>query len=132
MLLTQHRAAARRPARVAAVLQVEQGAELLSERTATEQKKLKNVRGGTLHRAVEQTSMLACNRATCGTSRAAVRIGNGRSVLLSCCAAVPAAAAAATACAPQKPESWRLACQTIVGDGSNSGSVVIRTKPQAK
>lgn len=32
----------------------------------------------------------------------------------------------------QKPETWRLACQTIVGDGTNSGTVVIQTKPQAK
>ena len=30
----------------------------------------------------------------------------------------------------QKPETWRLACQTIVGDGANSGTVVIQTKPQ--
>lgn len=29
-----------------------------------------------------------------------------------------------------KPANWRLACQTIVGDGENSGSVVIATKPQ--
>jgi hypothetical protein len=30
----------------------------------------------------------------------------------------------------QKPASWRLACQTIVGDGENSGKLVISTKPQ--
>jgi ferredoxin len=29
-----------------------------------------------------------------------------------------------------KADGWRLACQTIVGDGSNAGQVVIRTKPQ--
>ncbi|GBF98087.1 photosynthetic NDH subunit of subcomplex B chloroplastic [Raphidocelis subcapitata] len=29
-----------------------------------------------------------------------------------------------------KPEDWRLACQTIVGDGENSGSVSISVKPQ--
>eukprot|EP00879_Flechtneria_rotunda_P004911 GHRR01005185.1.p1 GENE.GHRR01005185.1~~GHRR01005185.1.p1 ORF type:complete len:157 (+),score=18.27 GHRR01005185.1:292-762(+) len=54
------------------IVQVVQGADLLSERTATEDKKLKN-----------------------------------------------------------KPGSWRLACQTIVGDGTTTGKVVIRTKPQA-
>jgi hypothetical protein len=32
----------------------------------------------------------------------------------------------------QKPDNWRLACQTIVGDGANTGTVVIQTKPQAK
>ncbi|KAF8060497.1 LACS4 [Scenedesmus sp. PABB004] len=53
------------------IVQVAEGAELLSERTATEAKKLS-----------------------------------------------------------KKPESWRLACQTIVGDGSSSGRVVIQTKPQ--
>ena len=31
---------------------------------------------------------------------------------------------------PQKPDSWRLACQTIVGDGDNTGRVTITTKPQ--
>ncbi|KAI8463081.1 MAG: 2Fe-2S ferredoxin-type domain-containing protein [Monoraphidium minutum] len=29
-----------------------------------------------------------------------------------------------------KPDAWRLACQTIVGDGDNTGKVVISTKPQ--
>uniref|UniRef100_A0A383VEF3 2Fe-2S ferredoxin-type domain-containing protein n=2 Tax=Tetradesmus obliquus TaxID=3088 RepID=A0A383VEF3_TETOB len=53
------------------IVQVQEGAELLSERTATEDKKLN-----------------------------------------------------------KKPETWRLACQTIVGDGTNSGTVVIQTKPQ--
>ncbi|WIA35227.1 hypothetical protein OEZ86_003689 [Tetradesmus obliquus] len=53
------------------IVQVQEGAELLSERTATEDKKLH-----------------------------------------------------------KKPETWRLACQTIVGDGTNSGTVVIQTKPQ--
>ncbi|KAG2428046.1 hypothetical protein HXX76_012030 [Chlamydomonas incerta] len=28
-----------------------------------------------------------------------------------------------------KPESFRLACQTLVGDGENSGAVTIATKP---
>jgi hypothetical protein len=32
----------------------------------------------------------------------------------------------------QKPESWRLACQTLVGDGTNSGQVTLVTKPQGK
>jgi hypothetical protein len=32
----------------------------------------------------------------------------------------------------QKPDSWRLACQTIVGDGENSGTVVIQAKPQGR
>lgn len=30
----------------------------------------------------------------------------------------------------QKPANWRLACQTLVGDGENSGSITIGTKPQ--
>eukprot|EP00850_Spirogloea_muscicola_P015424 SM000118S25567 [mRNA] locus=s118:45090:46443:- [translate_table: standard] len=30
----------------------------------------------------------------------------------------------------KKPESWRLACQTIVGDKSNSGKVVVQQLPQ--
>jgi len=29
----------------------------------------------------------------------------------------------------KKPESYRLACQTLIGDGDNSGSVTIKTKP---
>ncbi|GLC56238.1 hypothetical protein PLESTB_001083200 [Pleodorina starrii] len=29
-----------------------------------------------------------------------------------------------------KPATWRLACQTLVGDGDNSGAVVVATKPQ--
>ncbi|KAG2487420.1 hypothetical protein HYH03_013988 [Edaphochlamys debaryana] len=29
-----------------------------------------------------------------------------------------------------KPASWRLACQTLVGDGENSGEVTVATKPQ--
>ncbi|PNH12149.1 hypothetical protein TSOC_000955 [Tetrabaena socialis] len=29
-----------------------------------------------------------------------------------------------------KPESWRLACQTLVGDGEKSGAVTVATKPQ--
>jgi hypothetical protein len=32
----------------------------------------------------------------------------------------------------QKPDDWRLACQTIVGDGTNSGKVTLVTKPQGK
>ncbi|KAL2649801.1 hypothetical protein R1flu_017929 [Riccia fluitans] len=32
----------------------------------------------------------------------------------------------------KKPESWRLACQTIIGDKSNSGKVVIQRLPQNK
>lgn len=32
----------------------------------------------------------------------------------------------------KKPESWRLACQTIVGDKSNSGKVVVQRLPQKK
>ncbi len=29
----------------------------------------------------------------------------------------------------QKPESYRLACQTNVGDGSNKGTIGLKTKP---
>ncbi|GIL80902.1 hypothetical protein Vretimale_9396 [Volvox reticuliferus] len=29
-----------------------------------------------------------------------------------------------------KPATWRLACQTRVGDGENTGAVAIATKPQ--
>ncbi|KAG0569771.1 hypothetical protein M758_6G110600 [Ceratodon purpureus] len=32
----------------------------------------------------------------------------------------------------KKPESWRLSCQTIVGDKSNSGKVVVQRLPQKK
>ncbi|KAF8034206.1 hypothetical protein BT93_C0478 [Corymbia citriodora subsp. variegata] len=32
----------------------------------------------------------------------------------------------------KKPESWRLACQTIVGNKENSGKVVVRRLPQWK
>ncbi|RVX19729.1 Photosynthetic NDH subunit of subcomplex B 3, chloroplastic [Vitis vinifera] len=32
----------------------------------------------------------------------------------------------------QKPESWRLACQTIVGNKENSGKVVVQRLPQWK
>ncbi|KAK3010444.1 hypothetical protein RJ639_010653 [Escallonia herrerae] len=32
----------------------------------------------------------------------------------------------------RKPESWRLACQTIVGNKENSGKVVVQTLPQWK
>ncbi|KAK4774716.1 hypothetical protein SAY86_009651 [Trapa natans] len=32
----------------------------------------------------------------------------------------------------KKPESWRLACQTIVGDKLNSGKVVVQRLPQWK
>ncbi|GAB2233466.1 hypothetical protein Droror1_Dr00002689 [Drosera rotundifolia] len=32
----------------------------------------------------------------------------------------------------KKPESWRLACQTIVGDKENSGKVVVQRLPQWK
>nr|XP_018682521.1 PREDICTED: photosynthetic NDH subunit of subcomplex B 3, chloroplastic isoform X1 [Musa acuminata subsp. malaccensis] len=32
----------------------------------------------------------------------------------------------------QKPESWRLACQTIVGNKENSGKVVVQRTPQWK
>ncbi|KAM7493216.1 hypothetical protein LguiB_027825 [Lonicera macranthoides] len=32
----------------------------------------------------------------------------------------------------KKPESWRLACQTIVGNKENSGKVVIQRLPQWK
>lgn len=32
----------------------------------------------------------------------------------------------------QKPDNWRLACQTIVGDGTNTGTVTVQTKPQSK
>lgn len=30
----------------------------------------------------------------------------------------------------KRPESWRLACQTIVGNKENEGTVVVRTMPQ--
>lgn len=30
----------------------------------------------------------------------------------------------------KKPESWRLACQTIVGNKENSGKVVVQRLPQ--
>ena len=30
-----------------------------------------------------------------------------------------------------KPAEWRLACQTIVGDGESGGSATVETKPQA-
>lgn len=53
------------------IVEVQQGSELLSERTRVEEKKLNN-----------------------------------------------------------KPANWRLACQTLVGDGENSGSITIGTKPQ--
>lgn len=29
----------------------------------------------------------------------------------------------------KKPESYRLACQTNVGDGTNSGAIGLKTKP---
>ncbi|KAL8499282.1 hypothetical protein ACS0TY_022313 [Phlomoides rotata] len=32
----------------------------------------------------------------------------------------------------KKPESWRLACQTIVGNKENSGKVVVQRLPQKK
>lgn len=32
----------------------------------------------------------------------------------------------------KKPESWRLACQTIVGNKENSGKVVVQRIPQWK
>ncbi|KAK1282884.1 hypothetical protein QJS10_CPB22g01000 [Acorus calamus] len=32
----------------------------------------------------------------------------------------------------QKPESWRLACQTIVGNKENSGTVTVQRLPQWK
>ncbi|EFJ22344.1 hypothetical protein SELMODRAFT_59157, partial [Selaginella moellendorffii] len=32
----------------------------------------------------------------------------------------------------QKPGTWRLACQTIVGDKSNAGRVVVQRLPQKK
>ncbi|XP_024533966.1 photosynthetic NDH subunit of subcomplex B 3, chloroplastic isoform X3 [Selaginella moellendorffii] len=32
----------------------------------------------------------------------------------------------------QKPGTWRLACQTIVGDKSNAGKVVVQRLPQKK
>ncbi|XP_043810833.1 photosynthetic NDH subunit of subcomplex B 3, chloroplastic isoform X2 [Manihot esculenta] len=32
----------------------------------------------------------------------------------------------------KKPESWRLACQTIVGNKENAGKVVVQTLPQWK
>ncbi|GAB4854167.1 hypothetical protein Ancab_022752 [Ancistrocladus abbreviatus] len=32
----------------------------------------------------------------------------------------------------KKPESWRLACQTIVGNKENSGKVVVQRMPQWK
>ncbi|KAI4316267.1 hypothetical protein L6164_024264 [Bauhinia variegata] len=32
----------------------------------------------------------------------------------------------------KKPESWRLACQTIVGNKENSGKVVVQRIPQRK
>lgn len=30
----------------------------------------------------------------------------------------------------KRPDTWRLACQTIVGDKTNSGTLVVRTMPQ--
>ncbi|XP_020224392.1 photosynthetic NDH subunit of subcomplex B 3, chloroplastic isoform X2 [Cajanus cajan] len=35
-------------------------------------------------------------------------------------------------CIVEKPESWRLACQTIVGNKENSGKVVVQRIPQWK
>ncbi|XP_019447531.1 PREDICTED: photosynthetic NDH subunit of subcomplex B 3, chloroplastic isoform X2 [Lupinus angustifolius] len=35
-------------------------------------------------------------------------------------------------CIVEKPESWRLACQTIVGNKENSGKVVVQRVPQWK
>ncbi|CAN6456274.1 unnamed protein product [Victoria cruziana] len=32
----------------------------------------------------------------------------------------------------KKPDTWRLACQTIVGNKTNSGKVVVQCKPQWK
>lgn len=32
----------------------------------------------------------------------------------------------------KKPDSWRLSCQTIVGDKTNSGKVVVQRLPQKK
>ncbi|XP_031476889.1 photosynthetic NDH subunit of subcomplex B 3, chloroplastic isoform X1 [Nymphaea colorata] len=32
----------------------------------------------------------------------------------------------------KKPDSWRLACQTIVGNKTNSGKVIVQCKPQWK
>lgn len=29
-----------------------------------------------------------------------------------------------------KPKTYRLACQTLVGDGTNGGSITVATKPQ--
>ncbi|XP_039166165.1 photosynthetic NDH subunit of subcomplex B 3, chloroplastic isoform X2 [Eucalyptus grandis] len=35
-------------------------------------------------------------------------------------------------CIVEKPESWRLACQTIVGNKENSGKVAVQRLPQWK
>ncbi|RYR55104.1 hypothetical protein Ahy_A06g030349 [Arachis hypogaea] len=35
-------------------------------------------------------------------------------------------------CIVEKPESWRLACQTIVGNKENSGKVIVQRIPQWK
>ncbi|XP_057467625.1 photosynthetic NDH subunit of subcomplex B 3, chloroplastic-like [Actinidia eriantha] len=35
-------------------------------------------------------------------------------------------------CIVEKPESWRLACQTIVGNKENSGKVLVQRLPQWK
>lgn len=32
----------------------------------------------------------------------------------------------------RKPESYRLACQTLVGDGPGEGNIEVRTKPDGK
>lgn len=104
------------PAAAARARQVEEGAELLSECTATEQKKLKGVRA----RAAAAGSWVARNHRmpACAQGAAAARH-------------VPTAAGGPPLLRrPQKPDSWRLACQTIVGDGENSGRVVVATKPQ--
>ncbi|KAL8153173.1 hypothetical protein V2J09_010933 [Rumex salicifolius] len=35
-------------------------------------------------------------------------------------------------CMVEKPDSWRLACQTTVGNKENSGKVVVQKMPQTK
>ena len=33
-------------------------------------------------------------------------------------------------CGSQKPQNWRLSCQTNIGDGEDCGDVTIKTKPK--
>lgn len=125
------------------IVAVEGGAELLSERSATEERKLKGVRWTA---AAAAGLLLGAVLSVC--VRGAAAVAEYVLDVLGVCATTaplrrrvhpqltnprhPCILASPTLHLhpQQKPANWRLACQTIVGDGENSGAVVIATKPQ--